>query len=230
MRRMFKTNVPTFVTNEGDQVITPFGPSIFQTEIPQNIVKDLIDEGRKLTKEDDFNPKLAGNLKYGRSYHYKRDFIDRLEPFLKDKCEKYFNAMIDNYGNTQQALIYETMQVQHNLRERRQGNLRLDTLWVNFSQKHDFNPPHDHTGVLSFVIYCKVPKEIFTNQAESNNQHAGEIVFQYSDRIAQFMGSEYPIKPYEGLMFLFPSKLKHYVPPYWVDAERISVSGNFAVI
>ena len=227
---MFKTNVPTFVTNEGDQVITPFGPSIFQTEIPQNIVKDLIDEGRKLTMVDDFNPKLAGNLKYGRSYHYKRDFIDRLEPFLKDKCEKYFNALIDISGPKQQSLIYETMLVQHNLRERRQGNLRLDTLWVNFSQKHDFNPPHDHTGVLSFVIYCKVPKEIFTNQAESNNQHAGEIVFQYSDRIAQFMGSEYPIKPYEGLMFLFPSKLKHYVPPYWVDAERISVSGNFAVI
>ena len=71
---------------------------------------------------------------------------------------------------------------------------------------------------------------ILTKRSEKLNQHAGEIVFQYSDRIAQFMGSEYPIKPYEGLMFLFPSKLKHYVPPYWVDAERISVSGNFVVI
>ena len=226
---MFKTNVPTFVTTEGDQVIKPFGPSIFQTEIPRNTLNDLINEGRKLTMVDDFNPNLAGNLKYGRSYHYKRDFIDKLEPFLKDKCEKYFNAMIDNYGNTQQALIYETMQVQHNLRERRQGNLRLDTLWVNFSQKHDFNPPHDHTGVLSFVIFCKVPEEIFTNQADSNAQNAGNIVFQYGERITHFMGCEYAVKPYEGLMFVFPSKLKHYVPAYWVDAERISVSGNFVV-
>jgi len=226
---MFKTNVPTFVTTEGDQVIKPFGPSIFQTEIPRNTLNDLINEGRKLTMVDDFNPNLAGNLKYGRSYHYKRDFIDKLEPFLKDKCEKYFNAMIDNYGNTQQALIYETLQVQHNLRERKQGNLRLDTLWVNFSQKHDFNPPHDHTGVLSFVIFCKVPEEIFTNQADSNAQNAGNIVFQYGERITHFMGCEYAVKPYEGLMFVFPSKLKHYVPAYWVDAERISVSGNFVV-
>ena len=28
----------------------------------------------------------------------------------------------------------------------------------------------------------------------------------------------------------FPSKLKHFVPAYWVDAERISVSGNFVVV
>ena len=44
------------------------------------------------------------------------------------------------------------------------------------------------------------------------------------------MSTCYPIKPYENLMFLFPAELEHYVPAYWVDAERISVSGNFVVV
>ena len=43
-------------------------------------------------------------------------------------------------------------------------------------------------------------------------------------------GNEYPVQPYENLMFIFPNTLKHYVPPYWVDAERITVSGNFVVV
>ena len=70
----FVTNVPNFETEEGDKILYPFSPPIFQTEVDTNFTKELIEEGRKLTKEeDDWSPKLAGNLKYGRSYHYKED-------------------------------------------------------------------------------------------------------------------------------------------------------------
>ena len=120
--------------------------------------------------------------------------------------------------------------VQHDKRELREGKVRLDSLWINFSQKHDFNPPHTHTGILSFVIFCKIPKEIFEVQAESNTQRAGELHFHYGEAITKLQGSEYPVTPYESLMFIFPNNLKHFVPPYWVDAERISVSGNFVVV
>ena len=75
-----------------------------------------------------------------------------------------------------------------------------------------------------------MPKKIFEVQADSNTQRAGEIHFLFSDPITELMGSEYPVKPYENLMFIFPAKLRHYVPAYWVDVERISVSGNFVVV
>jgi hypothetical protein len=42
--------------------------------------------------------------------------------------------------------------------------------------------------------------------------------------------TEFSVKPYENLMFIFPNHLQHYVPVYFKDAERISVSGNFIVI
>ena len=66
--KKFSTNTAKFITEEGDQILYPFSPPIFQTEVDSNFTKELIVEGRKLTKEeDDWNPKLAGNLKYGRS-------------------------------------------------------------------------------------------------------------------------------------------------------------------
>ena len=78
--------------------------------------------------------------------------------------------------------------------------------------------------------YCKVPDEIFTVQADSNSQRAGEVHFEYGEEMSPIMGSEFPIRPYENLLLIFPASLKHHVPSYWVDAERVSVSGNFIVI
>ena len=226
----FNTNVPRFETEEGDNILYPFSPPIFQTEVDSNFTKELIKEGRKLTKEeDDWNPRLAGNLKYGRSYHYKEDYLFKVEPYLKSYVERFFNGIYAQWGQ-ENKMVEKLLSIQHDRRQQRQGKLRLDTFWINFSQKHDFNPPHTHTGILSFVIFCQVPEEIFEVQADSNTQRAGEIHFQYGEPISKLQGCEYPIKPYENLMFIFPAELRHFVPAYWVDAERISVSGNFVVI
>ena len=226
----FVTNVANFETEDGDKILYPFSPPIFQTEVDSNFTKELIEEGRKLTKEeDDWNHKLAGNLKYGRSYHYKEDYLLKVEPYLKVYVEKFFNGIYSQFGPNNE-MVERLLEVQHDRRQVRQGNVKLDSLWINFSQKHDFNPPHTHKGILSFVIFCKVPKEIFEVQADSNTQSAGEIIFSNGESITKLMGNEYPVKPFDDLMFIFPNQLKHYVPPYWVDAERISVSGNFVVI
>jgi len=230
MKTEFKTNIPNFETENGDKILYPFSPPIFQTEVDTNFTKELIEEGRKLTKEeDDYNFKLAGNLKYGRSYHYKEDYLLKVEPYLKTYVERFFNGIYSQFG-PHNNMVERLLEVQHDRQQHKQGNVRLDTLWINFSQKHDFNPPHTHTGILSFVIFCKVPEEIFEVQADSNTQRAGQIHFSYSEPITKLMGSEYPVKPYENLMFIFPATLKHFVPAYWVDKERISVSGNFVVV
>ncbi len=226
----YKTNVPFFDTETGDKIIYPFSPPIFQSEIDSNFTTELIEEGRKLTKkEDDHNFELAGNLKYGRSYHYKKDYLQKVEPYLKTYIERFFNGLYERFGQDT-IMVKKLLQVQTNSNTTRAGDIKLDSLWINFSQKHDFNPPHTHHGALSFVIFCQIPKEIFKVQADSNTQRAGEIHFTYGNPISPLMGNDYPVKPYENLMFMFPAQLTHYVPAYWVDAERISVSGNFVVV
>lgn len=226
----FETNIPHYETETGDKILYPFGPPIFQTEVDSKFTQELLDEGRKLDiKTNDWNDKLAGNLKYGRSYHYNEDYLNKVEPYLKIYVERYLNGLITNHFQNDKT-IKAIFEIHTDRKTVRQGKLRLDTLWINFSKKHDFNPPHTHTGLLSFVIFCKVPKEIFTVQADSNTKRAGEIHFTYGDQISKLHGTEYPVKPYENLMFIFPAELKHFVPAYWVDAERISVSGNFVVV
>ena len=219
-----------FETDYGDKIIYPFGPPIFQSLVHNNFTKELIKEGRKLSDENNWTHRLAGQHKYGGSYHYKIDFLKKVEPYLKTYVERFLDGLHSQYGNryenVKRLLKLETKDVD----KAETGQLILDSLWINFSQKHDYNPPHTHSGALSFVIYCQVPEEIFSVQTDSNTKRAGEIIFQYGEPISELMGSEYPVKPFEDLIFIFPAKLKHFVPAYWIDKERISVSGNFKVV
>jgi len=228
----FGTNVPRYETEDGDTILYPFSPPIFQSEIDNRLSKELVEEGRKLTiKDDDYAFKLAGNLKYGRSYHYKDEYVLKVEPYLKSYVERFFNGLHSQWeGDGNPPKINELMLVQQNRKKQRQGTLRLQSLWINFSKKHDYKPNHTHTGVLSFVIFCKVPEKIFEVQADSNTQNAGKLIFSHGEPTNKLMGSEYTVKPYEDLIFIFPAELRHQVPPIWVDEERISVSGNFVVI
>ena len=75
-----------------------------------------------------------------------------------------------------------------------------------------------------------MPEKIFTVQADCNTQRAGELHFEHGEPISKLDGTNFPIKPTEDLLLIFPANLRHYVPAYWVDAERVSVSGNFILI
>lgn len=206
----FTPMAPHYINNNGDKLIYPFGPPIFQTIVPEDIVSRLITEGKSLNRiDDDNNFHLAGNLKYGRSLKYHDDFKEELEPFIISKAEEFI-SMLNSNGHPTDKWI----------------GMELADLWINFSQTHDFNPTHIHFGDISFVIYCDVPQHIFFEQADSNFQHAGKIVFEYSDSIFDFMNDSWMVEPFNGLMFMFPSRLKHFVPAFWVDALRVSVAGN----
>jgi len=228
MSNKFVTTTPYLETKKGDKILYPFSPPIFQSQISQGFLNDLLDEGKKLTVEkDDWRKQLAGNMKHGGSYIYKDDFILKTEPYLLSYIERFLDKITDNFGDKQ---IGRLMDVQVDRRQRRNGTLRLDTMWINYQHKHDFNPPHTHRGTLSFVIFCKVPKNIFKEQAVSNTQDAGKIIFQYGEQTHPLVGSVFPIEPYEGLFLVFPANMNHLVPSFWTDDERISVAGNFVVV
>ena len=225
----FETNIPMQVTEEGDNILSPFGPMIFQSYLDESFIKDLIEQGSHLTKKkDDWRQQLAGNMKSGGSYIYNDDFILKSEKYLLKYVERFLNGIINIYGENQ---IYSLLDKQLERRQKQQGTLRLDTMWINYQHKNDFNPAHNHRGALSFVIFCKVPKNIFDKQDVVSNASApGKIIFSYGEQTSALCRSSYQVFPDEGLLFIFPSELIHHVPPFWADEERISVSGNFVVV
>ena len=82
----------------------------------------------------------------------------------------------------------------------------FESLWGNVLRKDDFVIPHNHLpGFVSFVYYVKCS--------------------EYSSPL-HFCTSGLEITPEEGMLFIFPSHLNHYVPPQKFIDERISISGN----
>ena len=112
--------------------------------------------------------------------------------------------------------------------------ITLSNVWVNFQKKHEFNPIHNHSGVLSFVIWIKIPyqreqENLISPGKDSIYDLAGKFTFHYYNMlgdIASFDMDENIFK--ENTMILFPSKLNHSVFPFYSSDEyRISISGNF---
>ena len=236
--REFTTNSPYWNTDPAGKIIFPFGPSIYQTEIDDGMKNYLLDEGIKARDADqDYREKLAGNMYFGGSYYYKQEVVKKIEYELLLEVNNWFSGLIDNYDKFESGedswaskinrmiSVYNEETEQYN----KEGELHLESLWINFSQKYDFNPVHHHTGEISFVVYLRAPDEIFETNAVSNSKRAGQIMFSYGEGISSLFGTEWPARPYENLMFMFPAGLKHSASPFWIDGERISVSGNFQV-
>ena len=94
-------------------------------------------------------------------------------------------------------------------------------------KKGEYNPPHDHSDYLSFVIFLKVPDEIIKEQDDfvGNSAGPGSLSFLYGEGNRQSITYQ-SVKPKERDIFIFPAWIKHYVAPFYSDVTRISVSGN----
>jgi hypothetical protein len=110
----------------------------------------------------------------------------------------------------------------------------LDTFWVNFQKKYEFNPVHNHDGLYSFVIWINVPYNVEDENKSSpgiysNYNTAGMFSMLYSDSIGGIKCHDIVIdKSKENNIIIFPSKFYHCVYPFFSsDDYRISVSGNF---
>ena len=184
-----------------------WGPCVIKLKIQEDFKKILIQEALK--NEEDFTARLAGQIKKETGYNEKQreKIIPYLSPYLGIYDEAYQRYRMDKYESKPQYV--------------------LSALWANFQRQYEFNPPHDHDGKLSFVIYLSIPDKL----KEENKAYKGKscgpggIQFMYGDGIRDCI-TYISHFPEEGDMFIFPAWLKHWVMPYHSDCVRVSVSGN----
>ena len=159
----------------------------------------------------DMNHKLAGQI--AREYELSENTRYYLENIISPHLFSYTQHYKNYFENT---------------------NLTLQNSWVNFQKSSEFNPPHNHSGIISFVIWIKIP---YTIEAEFNNNFvkysntplAGCFSFLYNTSIGSI--TQHAIKAgadHENTLLLFPAQLNHCVYPFFTSDEyRISVAGNF---
>jgi uncharacterized protein (TIGR02466 family) len=185
-----------------------WGPCVVKLKVKDEFKKLLLDEGKK--NNEDYTTKLAGIL--DKETGYSPESKNKILPFLSQYIGVYDQAY-QKYVNKPYDKMPEYV---------------LSALWINYQQPGDFNPPHDHDGKLSFVIYCSMPKELKKEHEDYKGKSCGPggIQFIYGNGPRDAI-TYMSFLPEEGDMFIFPAWLKHWVAPYKSDCTRITVSGNF---
>lgn len=167
---------------------------------------------------DAFNEKLAGNIEHEYSLRKSLSKLEELLfPYMRIFDERFsYMQGIDN--------------LTHNV------PVVLDQGWVNFQKKTEFNPVHNHSGIISFVIYLDVPYDIedekrIISSVNSNSNVPGHFSFFYINTMGNIVSEQIPIdKKYRNVLLMFPAKMMHCVYPFYTSDEyRISVSGNFSL-
>lgn len=167
--------------------------------------------------------KFYSNL--AREYHDTYQLTSNLVGYWDDKiCLDYRPSFSEKMYNMDESGHVNT--------------LRMQSLWGNYQKKNEFNPPHNHSGIFSFVLFLKIPydlkeeKDYFPTTSSPFKDKKGVnscFCFRYTQ---PFSGNivDVPIrlsKDDEGTGFFFPSYAAHSVYPFYTSDEyRITISGN----
>lgn len=196
---------------------------VVEGQLPEGVVANLwsmIEEARE--EPDNMKPELAGNI----SSSIRLDGgSPLLEEFVGEIVPKFMDSHIKSYGLPWRVVMKEG------------EGFNLESLWVNFQKKHEFNPPHDHGGVYSFVIWMQIPTSFAEQRKlpvciESNADNLiSNFAFSYTNTLGKVSTFAYNMeKEAEGYMVMFPSQMTHQVFPFYEnDGKRISISGNITI-
>jgi hypothetical protein len=191
--------------------------SYFKTVLPQSDMEVFREDIEFIKTNIDSlktsNHTLAGNI--AKEYQLDQDSINAYESVLLPYARSY----IEN-----NRCLFKS----------NYDKLKLKSSWVNFQKKYEFNPIHYHDGIISYVIWVKIPyhfKDEVTNISVqySNTPLAGSFQFLYNDILGNITTHNINCDAtMESTLLMFPSQLRHAVYPFYTsDDYRITISGNF---
>ena len=190
-------------------------PGLTRGMIPQEIYQPVMQEITEIEADDrgvmKMNRTLAGQIE--REYQLEKS-KPHIVPFLEEMGREY----------------------QKNWDYYQGQNLKVDSLWVNLQKKTEYNPIHNHDGILSYVAWMEIPYKRFDelNQNHSKDSRTKNLSstfqFIYSSIVGQITHDVYEVENgWEGRIVMFPSKLLHIVYPFYTsDNYRISIAGNLS--
>ena len=108
--------------------------------------------------------------------------------------------------------------------------------WVNYQKKYEVNPLHNHSGMLSYVMWINIPynldDELKLDHVKNSSSRKGATAFTFVYMDVQGTLRQQPFqltKENEGDFIIFPAHVHHMVMPFYTsDDYRISIAGNIA--
>ena len=185
-----------------------------ELQLLRNTINDIV---KSPSNYLEWNRELAGNLE--KEYKLPIDLHEKMHDLLVPLEKAYYDIFPDFRDSRDVCL--------------NSAELMVDSMWVNFQKKYEFNPPHVHKGVFSFVIWLDIPysfsdEQLQLHSVRSLSKRAGSFSFFYLDTDGKIKERVINAdREYRNIILFFPAKLMHCVYPFYTtDEYRISVSGN----
>ena len=190
-------------------------PGLTRGMIPSEIYQPVMQEIKEIERNDagimKMNRTLAGQIE--REYQLEKS-KQHIVPYLEEMGREYQKEW--NYYQGQ--------------------DLKVDSLWVNLQQKTEYNPIHNHDGILSYVAWLDIP---YRHENEGNLEHtkhsrtkkfSASFQFIYNSVLGKIVNEVYNVENgWEGRIVMFPAELLHIVYPFYTsDGYRISIAGNLS--
>ena len=199
-------------------ILKPFGPSVFKTTIPKDLVQKLNDYVDLIVKNDekseklDFGKSLAGNVK--QEFKLEVDFMKSSgwgAYLMKESAQWILKSTEDKINNKEGKKITKFQMIES---------------WIVRQFENEYNPAHYHNGHISGVGYLKVPDDLGKTFQKNKQNSNGHLQLIHGSK--QFLSNPVlDIKPKVGDFYFFPAYLTHTVYPFINKTqERRSISFN----
>ena len=199
------------------------GPHIYQGVCDFKFCNYILEAGNNAT--EDHSIKLAGNLD--------------VELLLPEEYQENIHGTIfpAAYQYVTELLCNRDPGIAANSRFK----LMFGSTWINYQKAYDYNPPHNHSGDLSYVIFIDVPDEMHNEPQHPNKLAPGSLTFRHGLMHNKLIDNKlidiihtttFPHMhiPRKGDIFIFPAWLEHGVDRFLTpNITRISISGNINV-
>ena len=143
-----------------------------------------------------------GNTTSKFRFILRDDSMIDLRAFVQNSIDAYFNNVI---APSKDASLYVTQS------------------WTNYSKKGQWHHAHEHpNSILSGVFYIQTDN---VDKIYFEKNHYEQIQFP-TENFNLYNSKSWWLEATQGRLVLFPSSLRHNVPPVETDHTRVSLSFN----
>ena len=214
-------------------IFQPWSEFVMKGVLPKELISKLIELTDIITQDAQkvsYSNTLAGEIKDEWGIDIPLLINVGFQPFLFELIKEYIR-LVKIQGTPKNTNLECSDEIFFNNQSfYKENNWKIKVAWFNDQRDNEYSPIHGHDGILSGVLYLKIP-EYLPSRKTKDNDGAISFIGNTTSNDLLFTVPQFSVTPKRGDIFIFPSKLRHQVYPFRTENEqgiRRSMSFNIS--